>query len=64
MAAETLPFSYAFDNAFIIIKHDIERMIGPVHFLLLTDSKALFDVLTRTRYTTERRLMVDIAASR
>jgi hypothetical protein len=63
MAAETLAFSNAFDNAFII-KHDIERMIGPVHLLMLTDSKALFDVLTRTRYTTERRLMVDIAAAR
>jgi hypothetical protein len=32
MAAETLAFSNAFDNAFII-KHDIERMIGPVHFV-------------------------------
>jgi hypothetical protein len=63
MAAETLAFSNAFDNAFII-KQDIERMIGPVHLLMLTDSKALFDILTRTRYTTERRLMVDIAAAR
>ena len=63
MAAETLAFSNAFDNV-LIIKHDLERMIGPVHLLMLTDSKALFDVLTRTRYTTERRLMVDIAAAR
>ena len=63
MAAETLAFSNAFDNV-LIIKHDLERMIGPVHLLMLTYSKALFDVLTRTRYTTERRLMVDIAAAR
>jgi hypothetical protein len=63
MAAKTLAFSNAFYNAFII-KHDIERMIVPVHLPMLTDSKALFDVLTRTRYTTERRLMVDIAAAR
>jgi hypothetical protein len=62
MAAETLAFSNSFENAFII-KHDIERINGPVHLLMLTDSKALFDVRTRTRYTTERRLMVDIAAA-
>jgi hypothetical protein len=63
MAAETPAFSNAFDNAFII-KHDIERMIGSVHYLMLTDNKALFDVIAWTRCTTERRLMVDIAAAR
>jgi hypothetical protein len=63
MVAKPLAFSNAFDNTFII-KHEIERMNGPVHLLMLTDIKALFDVLTRTRYATKRRLMVDIAAAR
>ncbi len=31
---------------------------------MLTDSKALFDVVTRARYTTERRLVVVISATR
>lgn len=31
---------------------------------MFTDNKFLFDFLTRSRYTTERRLIVDISASR
>ena len=63
-AAETLSFAHAFDHAFII-KHDLERILRKkIPVLTLTDSKILFDVLTKSRYTTERRLMVDIAAAR
>lgn len=62
MAAETLAFVDWFDNAFPI-KHDLERIIGRrTPLLMMTDSKLLFDVLTRARYTTERRL--DIASAR
>ena len=64
MAAETMAFADSFDSAFII-KHDIERALGrSLPLLMLTDSQALFDVLTRARYTTEKRLMIDIAAAR
>jgi hypothetical protein len=61
MAAQTLAFADAFDNEFIL-KHDLQRMLGrEIPLLMLTDSKFLFDVITSNRYTTEKRLMTDIA---
>lgn len=63
MAGETLAFSGAFDNS--IIRHDLQAMLGQdIPMLMMTDSQQLFDVLTRSRYTTEHCLMVDIAAAR
>jgi hypothetical protein len=62
--AETLAFVDAFDNAFII-RHELSRMLSKdIPLLMMTDSRALFDVITRARYTTERRLIVDVAAAR
>ena len=64
MAAETLAFVEGFDNAYLIL-HDLERMLGKeIPLIMLTDCKLLFDAITRSRYTTERRLMVDIASAR
>ena len=64
MAGETLAFVDAFDNAYIL-RNDLERMLGiSMPLLMLTDSEQLFNVLTRARYTTEKRLMVDISATR
>ena len=64
MDGETLAFSAGFDAGFIL-RHDIELMTGmKIPIIMLTDSKSLFDVLTRAKYTTEKRLMVDIAAAR
>lgn len=64
MAGETLAFAAGFDNAFLLL-HDLQRMLGrKIPLLMFTDSRQLFDVLTRSNYTTERRLMVDIAAAR
>lgn len=64
MAAETLAFVDSFDNA-VLIKHDLQRMLSKdIPILMLTDSEPLFRVLTRSRYTTERRLEIDIAAAR
>lgn len=64
MEAEILAFAAAFDNAYII-RHDLERMLGcDVPIRRLTDNQALFDVLSRARYTRERRLMVDLNAVR
>jgi hypothetical protein len=64
MAAETLAFVDAFDNSFIL-RHELARMVGmDLPLLMMMDIRALFDVITRARYATEWRLMVDIAASR
>lgn len=64
MAAEALAFADAFDQAYIL-KHDLQRILGQeIPLFMLTDSKLLFDVITGNRYTTEKRLMVDIAAVR
>jgi hypothetical protein len=39
-------------------------MVGrDLPLLMMTDGRALFDVITRSRYTTERRLMIEIAAA-
>jgi hypothetical protein len=63
-AGETLAFAETFDAAFIL-RHDLSRMLGQhIPVLMLTDSESLFKTLTRARYTTERRLLVDIAAAR
>lgn len=64
MAGEVYAFANAFDEAFII-KHDLERVYKQrVPLTMLTDSKQLFDVITRASHTTEKRLMIDIAAAR
>eukprot|EP00171_Calliarthron_tuberculosum_P005703 IDg5703t1 len=64
MASETLAFADSFDSAHTI-KHDLQQALGKrIPLLMLTDSQALFDVLTRSNYTTEKRLMIEIAAAR
>jgi hypothetical protein len=63
MAAETLAFVDAFDNAYIL-RHELSRMVGrDLPLLMMIDSRTLFDVTTRSHYTTERRLMIGIAAA-
>jgi hypothetical protein len=63
MAAETLAFVDAFDNGFIL-RLELSRILGKdIALLMMTHSQALFDVITRLRYTTGRRLMMDIAAA-
>ena len=64
MGAETLAFVDAFDSA-LLIKNDLNRMINrDLPIVMMTDSEALFRILTRVRYTTERRLEIDIASAR
>jgi hypothetical protein len=63
-AGECFAFADGFDRG-PILKHELERMTGNcIPLMLFTDSKTLFDVITRARYTTETRLMIDISASR
>lgn len=64
MAGETLAFTDGFDCAYLI-RHDLTRMVNRnIPLLMFTDSEKLFEVLTRSRYTTEKRLLVSIAAAR
>jgi len=64
MAGEVYAFADAFDAAYIL-KHDLERAYGqPLPLVMLTDSKQIFDVITRASHTTEKRLMIDVAAAR
>lgn len=65
LGAEVYAFAEAFDAAFIM-KHDLENVLGrqvPV-LAMLTDSKGLFDVITKNSITSERRLMIDLLAAR
>lgn len=64
LAGEVYAFAEAFDEAFII-RYDLERIYGKhIPLSLYTDSKQLFEVVTKASHPTEKRLMVDIAAAR
>ena len=64
MAGEKYAFVDAFGHAYTI-KHDLETLYNrPISLAMFTDSKQVFDVLTKASYPTERRLMVDVAAVR
>eukprot|EP00170_Pyropia_yezoensis_P000148 contig_1145_g149 len=64
MAGEVYAFSAAFDEEFVI-RYDLEQLYGcHIPLSLFTDSKKLFDVVTKASHPTEKRLMVDIAAAR
>ena len=60
MDGETLAFVDGFDCA-LILRHDLMRLFArELPILMFTDIEILFDVLTRSRYTTKKRLMSDI----
>ena len=64
MAEEIYDFSAAFDEAFAI-RHDLQLVLNTkIALKMYTDSKQLFDVITRALHTTEKRLMVEIMAAR
>jgi len=64
MAGEVYAFSSGLDYGFML-KHDLECIYKQsIPMTLLSDSKQMFDVITKASHTTERRLMIDIAASR
>jgi hypothetical protein len=64
LVGEILAFADAFDCAYTLRK-DIEQMLGrKVPLSLLTDSKSLFDIITNSSSTLEKRLIIDVAAAR
>jgi hypothetical protein len=64
LGGELYAFADAFDFAFTL-KHDLQVMLCQIIPLtILTDSKSLFDVITKSSSTFERRLMIDITAVR
>lgn len=64
MAAETIAFSEAFDAAFTT-QHALQKLLRrKVKLQMLTDSKKLFDAISRSTRTKERRLMIDIAGAK
>lgn len=64
MGGEVYAFTEGFDCSFLL-RHDLQRLYGKLILLQIrTDSKQMFDVITKASSTTERRLMIDIAAAR
>lgn len=64
MSAEVIAFSDMSDTA-ITLGQEIEILVNQkVPVQLLTDSKSLFDVISKGTRTSEKRTMLDIAASR
>eukprot|EP00187_Rhodella_violacea_P014016 CAMPEP_0184714764 /NCGR_PEP_ID=MMETSP0314-20130426/4824_1 /TAXON_ID=38298 /ORGANISM="Rhodella maculata, Strain CCMP 736" /LENGTH=327 /DNA_ID=CAMNT_0027177745 /DNA_START=1 /DNA_END=981 /DNA_ORIENTATION=+ len=62
--AKALAFVDAFDFAFAL-GHELSLMLGfPVPVDGFTDSKGLFDLLTNVTVPTEKRLRIDVAATR
>eukprot|EP00737_Agarophyton_chilense_P000247 gb/GEZJ01000282.1/.p1 GENE.gb/GEZJ01000282.1/~~gb/GEZJ01000282.1/.p1 ORF type:complete len:768 (+),score=79.54 gb/GEZJ01000282.1/:1785-4088(+) len=66
MAGEVVAFSDLFDVAGTLAS-ELAVVFGrkiPVHLFLFTDSKCLFDVISKGSRTAEMRMMLDIAAAR
>eukprot|EP00173_Palmaria_palmata_P003808 Plantae.Rhodophyta-Palmaria_palmata.ctg4150.p2 GENE.Plantae.Rhodophyta-Palmaria_palmata.ctg4150~~Plantae.Rhodophyta-Palmaria_palmata.ctg4150.p2 ORF type:complete len:156 (-),score=20.32 Plantae.Rhodophyta-Palmaria_palmata.ctg4150:275-742(-) len=64
MAAEACAFAEAFDASFVV-KYELERLLKrPTALQMLVDSKQIFDAVTQSTRTTEKRLLLDLAAAK
>ena len=64
LSAEVIAFADLFDDAFALrsqVEQALQRAV-PMH--LLTDSKSLFDIISKGSRTSEKRIMFDIHATR
>ena len=64
LSAEVSAFADLFDDAFALrsqIEHALRRSV-PTH--LLTDSKSLFDIISKGSRTSEKRILIEIHATR
>jgi hypothetical protein len=63
-SAEAIAFAEGFDQGFAN-KNDLQEILGKVIPLtILTDSKTLFDVITKASYTHKKRILIDLACAR
>ena len=61
LASEVYAFADAFDMAYTLRQNLTKILCRTVKLTMLTDSKSLFDIITKCSQTTEKRLMIDIA---
>jgi hypothetical protein len=62
MEAETCAFAEAFDAAFIL-KHCLEKLLKrQIRLQMLTNRKHLFDAISHSTQTKEKRILIDITA--
>ncbi len=64
LSAEVIAFSDMFDDAFAIRSQIEQALRRGVAVHLLTDSKSLFDIISKGSRTSEERIMLDIHATR
>lgn len=64
MYGEVIVFSDLFDSAFTLSSELSKVLQQKILVQLLTDSKNLFDVISKGSKTSEKRTMIDIAAAR
>ena len=64
IAAEVIAFADLFEYAFTLRKQLEKALNRPLPMHLMTDSKFLFKIIGKSSRTSEKRLMLDISATR
>lgn len=64
LPAEVIAFADVFDDAYALRSQLEQIMQRAVPLQLLTDSKSLFDIISKGSRTSEKRIMLDIHAAR